>query len=79
MRGEASITIKARSFAPELPIAGVVLNHSRGEAYESAATNAADLAKRCDVPLLATVEFQAQQLPAELDLLALAASLPRSG
>ena len=41
--------ITAGAAAPRLPIAGIVLNQTRGEADESAATNAAELAVRCDV------------------------------
>ena len=54
--------ITAHAVAPELPIAGIVLNQKRLELDESAATNAAELATRCDAPLLATVGFHEKQL-----------------
>jgi dethiobiotin synthetase len=71
--------ITARAAAPELPMVGVVLNHPHGNADNSAATNAAELAVRCDVPLLATVGFQASQLPADVNWFALAANLRLAG
>ncbi len=64
--------ITAGAAAPKLPIAGVVLNQTRSETDESVATNTAELAARCDVPVLASVDFQAQRLPTEIDWVALA-------
>lgn len=60
--------ITAQAAAPELPIAGIVLNQPRAELDESAATNAAELAQRCDVPLLATVQFGDKHTPLEFEL-----------
>jgi dethiobiotin synthetase len=54
--------ITARSAAPDLPIAGIVVNQTRAELDDSAATNAAELAKRCDVPLLETIKHQSHEL-----------------
>jgi dethiobiotin synthetase len=51
--------ITARTNAPRLPIAGVVLNQaSQRPGDDSHAYNAEDLASRLDVPLLATVGYQ---------------------
>ncbi len=42
-----------------LPVAGIVLNETRpGEAGESGATNPAEIAARCQVPILAVVPHQ---------------------
>jgi len=48
--------ITARARAPKLPIVGIILNQatSRGK-DESLESNVEEVAKRCDVPLLATV------------------------
>ena len=64
--------ITAGTVAPRLPIAGIVLNQTQDETDESVATNAAELAARCGVPVLASVDFQAQRLPTEIDWVALA-------
>ena len=64
--------ITAGTAAPRLPIAGIVLNQTRGETDESVATNAAELAARCGVPVLASVDFQTQRFPTEIDWVALA-------
>jgi len=71
--------ITAGAKAPRLPIAGIVLSQTRSEADESVATNAAELAARCGVPVLASVPFLAQDLPAEVDWFSLAASLRLAG
>ena len=48
--------ITARARAPRLPIAGIVLNQSMPRPDDvSLASNAEELAARCDAPLLATV------------------------
>ena len=53
--------ITARTLAPELPIAGVVLNQVAARADDpSITTNAEDIAARAGVPLLATVDYQGQ-------------------
>ena len=50
--------ITARARAPRLAIAGVVLNQVSPRADDaSLASNAEELAARCDAPLLATVEY----------------------
>ncbi len=67
--------ITAGAAAPRLPIAGIVLNQTRGEADESVATNAAELAARCGVPVLASVDFQSQRFPTKIDWFALASGL----
>jgi dethiobiotin synthetase len=64
--------ITVGTVAPRLPIAGIVLNQTQDETDESVATNAAELAARCGVPVLASVDFQAQRLPTEIDWVALA-------
>jgi dethiobiotin synthetase len=57
-----------------LPVAGVVLNHPAPPLADdiSLATNCAELAARCTVPLLAGVEFGAREFDADVDWLALA-------
>ena len=62
--------ITARSVAPTLPIVGVILNQStlRGE-DASVGRNAEELRVRCDVPLLATVDFGQQHMNDEVDWL----------
>lgn len=47
--------ITARARAPRLPIAGVVLNTIKAGEDASLSSNAAEIAARCDAPLLATV------------------------
>lgn len=50
--------ITARAKAPALHIAGVILNQPAARTDDaSLATNAAELAARCDAPLLATVTY----------------------
>ncbi|HEX6960706.1 MAG TPA: dethiobiotin synthase [Lacipirellula sp.] len=67
--------ITARAKAPSLPIAGVVLNQSqRREGDESLASNAEELAARCDVPLLATVNCGEQSFASAVDWYAVAAT-----
>ena len=51
--------ITAQTKAPELPIAGIVLNQPTSKRDDSLATNAEEIARRSDVPLLGQVEFQA--------------------
>jgi dethiobiotin synthetase len=65
--------ITARAKAPELPIAGIVLNQSaRREGDESLASNAEELAARCEAPLLATVAYGAGRFDARIDWFAAA-------
>jgi len=55
--------ITARNVAPQLPIAGVILNQTALRCEDaSVGRNADELRARCDVPLLATVGFGQQQL-----------------
>ena len=62
--------ITARSVAPKLSVAGVILNQSQQLAEDqSTSSNAEALESRCDVPLLATVEYGQQKLA--IDWLAL--------
>jgi dethiobiotin synthetase len=71
--------ITARAKAPGLPIAGVVLNQTvRREDDASLATNAEELAVRCDAPLLTTVRYGQAEFSAPLDWHYLAAQ-PRRG
>lgn len=68
--------ITARARAPRLPIAGVVLNQTAARPDDaSLATNAVELATRCDVPLLATVGPGDHRFAAAVDWLALAAAV----
>ena len=55
--------ITARAVAPQLPIAGVILNQTalRGE-DASVGRNVEELRARCDVPVLASVDFGQQEL-----------------
>lgn len=64
--------ITARSVAPKLPIAGVILNQTelRGE-DASVGSNADELRARCNVPLLAIVEFGQQEFSSAVDWFAL--------
>ena len=71
--------ITAGAAAPKLLIAGIVLSQTQGEADESVATNEAELAARCGVPVLASVPHQAQELSTDLDWFSLAASLRLAG
>lgn len=64
--------ITARSQAPELPIAGIVINQPTNKSDDSLATNAAEIASRCDVPLLAKVGFGAERFSTQIDWLELA-------
>jgi len=66
--------ITARAKAPQLRIAGVVLNQtSQRENDASIASNAEELAARCDAPLLAIVEHGAQEFSEPVDWFGLAA------
>jgi dethiobiotin synthetase len=65
--------ITARTRAPRLPIAGVVLNQvATRSGDESLASNAEELAARCDAPLLATVGFESRNFKSEVDWMSLA-------
>jgi len=62
--------IAARSVAPSLPIAGVILNQTAPlTGDESVGHNAGQLRKHCDVPLLATVNFEQRNFTANIDWL----------
>jgi dethiobiotin synthetase len=59
--------ITARTKAPELPIAGVVLNQSqRRKGDESLASNAEELTARCKAPLLEIVHYRQQEFDHKL-------------
>jgi len=65
--------IAASSFGNGLPVAGIVLNHPTSPTGDaSIATNRAELAARCNVPILAEVAWQANRFDAEIDWFALA-------
>jgi dethiobiotin synthetase len=65
--------LTARTRAPHLPIAGIVLNQAtRREGDASLASNAEEIAARTAVPLLATLRHADSQFPAPVDWLALA-------
>jgi dethiobiotin synthetase len=67
--------ITAQAKAPSLPIAGIVLNQAaRRENDASLASNAEELASRCEAPLLATVEHSAQEFGERIDWFALAST-----
>jgi len=72
--------ITAQAIAPQLPIAGVVLNQTMLRPDDaSLESNAAELAARCEAPLLVTVGYQARQFDPSLDWLALAGPPHQSG
>lgn len=65
--------ITARVRAPQLPIAGIVLNQATPRPDDaSLATNAAELAARCDAPLLAIVAHGGRAFDRGVDWFALA-------
>ena len=65
--------ITARSLAPELSIAGVVLNQTQVLSEDQSTTsNAKELRSHLEVPLLATVDHQQQTLVSGIDWLAIA-------
>jgi len=65
--------ITARVRAPQLPIAGVVLNHPTLRPDDaSMALNADELAARCDAPILATVAHGERSFNASVDWMAVA-------
>jgi dethiobiotin synthetase len=65
--------LAAKTLLPELPIAGVVLNRLKlFPDDESCKTNADEIACRTNVPVLANVNYQQQELRDEVDWYALA-------
>ena len=65
--------ITARTRAPHLPIAGIVLNQSTPRPDDvSLASNAEELAARCDAPLLATVPHSSDSFDRQVDWFGLA-------
>jgi dethiobiotin synthetase len=65
--------ITATCQAPELPIAGLVLNQAgHGENDASLASNGEELARRCPVPLLASVGYGETAFRDDVDWFALA-------
>lgn len=59
--------ITAETFRGGLPVAGLIVNHPRGESDESAATNVAELRTRCVPPLLAEVNYQQESFTETID------------
>jgi dethiobiotin synthetase len=60
--------ITARARAPGLPIAGIVLNETkRRDGDASLASNAEEIANRCDAPLLARLAFAQQSFAEQVD------------
>ena len=66
--------ITARARAPRLPIAGIVLNQATLHDDASLNSNAEELAKRCEAPLLATVGYGERNFNERVDWFALAAA-----
>ncbi|MCH2113571.1 MAG: dethiobiotin synthase [Pirellulales bacterium] len=68
--------ITSRALAPGLPVAGVVLNQSQQRPDDHSTNgNGVELARRCDVPLLATVAHGQQAFETNTAWLALAKGL----
>lgn len=64
--------LAARSVAPKLPIAGIILNQTAELTDdESVSRNAEQLRQHCDVPLLAMVSYEQRKLQTEIDWFAL--------
>jgi dethiobiotin synthetase len=64
--------ITARTRAPHLPIAGVILNQAASRPDDaSLASNAEELAARCDAPLLTTVAYRRDSFDRQVDWFAL--------
>jgi len=60
--------ITARSVAPDVPIAGLILNQTQERANDASVRyNAAELRQCCDVPLLATIGFGQQEFSDQVD------------
>jgi dethiobiotin synthetase len=71
--------ITAKAHVPKLPIAGIVLNQpALREDDASLASNAEELAARCDVPLLATVAYGDKQFKHPVNWFACALQPPAS-
>jgi len=67
--------ITARARAPQLPIAGMILNQATPRPDDaSLATNAEELAARCDAPLLGMVAHSERAFDRKIDWFALAAA-----
>ncbi len=67
--------ITAKSKAPQLPIAGLVLNQTAALKNDaSLASNADELIARCDASLLATVNYGATEFASPVDWFALAST-----
>ncbi|MBA4107214.1 MAG: dethiobiotin synthase [Pirellula sp.] len=67
--------ITARARAPQLPIAGVILNQATPRPDDaSLASNAEELVARCDAPLLAMVSHGGSAFDRRIDWFALAAA-----
>ncbi len=64
--------ITAQARAPQLPVAGLVLSqHQQLVQDESTASNAQQLAHHCQIPLLATLDFQQSAFTTAVDWFAL--------
>lgn len=67
--------LTARAWAPQLPIAGIVLNQAtRRDGDASLASNAEEIAGRTAVPLLATLQYGATAFAEDVDWLAIVQS-----
>lgn len=69
--------LTAQSYQQGVPIAGIVLNDIAAEVSDvSRDSNRAELARRCQTPILTHVPFGANQLPDPVDWLSLASTTP---
>jgi dethiobiotin synthetase len=60
--------VTARTLCPQLPIAGVVLNQVESVREDaSVGSNAEELRARCEMPLLAVVDFGEREFSPEVD------------
>jgi dethiobiotin synthetase len=68
--------ITARARSPKLPIAGIVLNQATQRPDDaSLASNAEELAARCDAPLLAIISYRGRSFGQSVDWFDLAGSV----
>lgn len=68
--------LAAKTLMPALPVAGIILNRlALFPDDESTKTNADEIARRTDVPVIACVNYQQQELREEVDWHALASSM----
>jgi dethiobiotin synthetase len=64
--------VAAAQFCPDLPVAGIILNHSGGSQDPSRASNREELARRVQPPVLAVVAPDDRDFAEEIDWLRLA-------